>query len=185
MDGCGRLAQKRSMPRTAGHAKAPAGVKALVEHCARQGVKYLPLLAFKPVNWHRPADEASTHMGLFVQYLEKEMKSLADAGVQLRGIGDVAGLGVELERYIHAAEHATQHNQLITLCIAAKYGGCWDIVQVVKNWQIADPQQRVAELTEAALAKHLSTADMPEVDLRICTGGEQRIRNFCSGKVRC
>ena len=178
MDGNGRWAQKRFMPRTAGHAKGAAGVKALVEHCACQGVKYLTLFAFSTENWQRPADEVSTLMGLFVQYLEKEMKSLADAGVRLKVIGDVDGFVPELQQRIHAAEAATGNNIAITLCVAANYGGRWDVLQAVKNWQAAHPQQSVAELTEAALAHHLSTANMPEVDLLIRTGGERRISNF-------
>jgi undecaprenyl diphosphate synthase len=178
MDGNGRWAQKRFMPRTAGHAKGAAGVKALVEHCARLGVKYLTLFAFSTENWQRPADEVSTLMGLFVQYLEKEMKSLADAGVRLKVIGEVAGFAPELQQRIHAAEAATANNTAITLCVAANYGGRWDVLQAVQNWQAANPQQSVTELTEAALAQHLSTASMPEVDLLIRTGGEQRISNF-------
>ena len=178
MDGNGRWAQKRFMPRTAGHVKGAAGVKALVEHCAKQDIKYFTLFAFSTENWQRPADEVSTLMGLFVQYLEKEMKSLADAGVRLRVIGDVAGFKTELQQRIHAAEAATASNTAITLCVAANYGGRWDVLQAVKNWQAANPQQSVVELTEPALAQHLSTADMPEVDLLIRTGGEQRISNF-------
>ena len=178
MDGNGRWAQKRYMPRTAGHAKGAAGVKALVEHCAKQGIKYLTLFAFSTENWQRPADEVSTLMGLFVQYLEKEMKSLADAGVRLRVIGDVAGFAPELQHRIHAAEAATANNTAITLCVAANYGGRWDVLQAVKNWQAAYPLQSVADLTEVELNKHLSTSNMPEVDLLIRTGGEQRISNF-------
>jgi undecaprenyl diphosphate synthase len=178
MDGNGRWAQKRHMPRTVGHAKGAAGVKALVEHCAKLGVKYLTLFAFSTENWSRPADEVSTLMGLFVQYLEKEMVSLAQAGVSLKVIGDVAGFSPELQQRIHAAQAATAGNHAITLCVAANYGGRWDVVQAVKNWQAANPSQPLAELTEQALAKHLSTADMPEVDLLIRTGGEQRISNF-------
>jgi undecaprenyl diphosphate synthase len=178
MDGNGRWAQKRHMPRTVGHAKGAAGVKALVEHCAKLGVKYLTLFAFSTENWSRPADEVSTLMGLFVQYLEKEMKSLADAGVHLKVIGNVAGFSAELQQRIHSAKQATQHNQLITLCVAANYGGRWDMLQGVKNWQAANPSVPVSELTEQALANHLSTADMPEVDLLIRTGGERRISNF-------
>ena len=178
MDGNGRWAQKRFMPRTAGHAKGAAGVKALVEHCAKHGVKYLTLFAFSTENWQRPADEVSTLMGLFVQYLEKEMKSLADAGVRLKVIGHVDGFAPELQQRIRVAEAATANNAAITLCVAANYGGRWDVLQAVKNWQAAHPQQSVAELTETALAQHLSTADIPEVDLLIRTGGEQRISNF-------
>jgi undecaprenyl diphosphate synthase len=178
MDGNGRWAQKRFMPRTAGHAKGAAGVKALVEHCAKQGLKYLTLFAFSTENWQRPADEVSTLMGLFVQYLEKEMKSLADAGVRLKVIGHVAGFSPELQQRIRAAEATTANNTAITLCVAANYGGRWDVLQAVKNWQVANPQLSVEELTEADLARHLSTVDMPEVDLLIRTGGEQRISNF-------
>jgi undecaprenyl diphosphate synthase len=178
MDGNGRWAQKRHMPRTVGHAKGAAGVKALVEHCAKLGVKYLTLFAFSTENWSRPADEVSTLMGLFVQYLEKEMAALAAAGVRLKVIGHVDGFAPELQSRISAAEAATQHNQAITLCVAANYGGQWDVVQAVKNWQAANPTLNASHLTQDQLAQHLSTAGMPAVDLLIRTGGEQRISNF-------
>ena len=178
MDGNGRWAQKRHMPRTVGHAKGAAGVKALVEHCAKLGVKYLTLFAFSTENWSRPADEVSTLMGLFVQYLEKEMGALADAGVRLKVIGDVAGFAPELQTRIHEAEKATQDNQAITMVVAANYGGQWDVVQAVKNWQAAHPDTNASQLTQAQLAQNLSTAGMPDVDLLIRTGGEQRISNF-------
>lgn len=178
MDGNGRWAQKRHMLRTVGHAKGAAGVKALVEHCAKRGVKCLTLFAFSTENWSRPAEEVSTLMGLFVQYLEKEMAALAIAGVRLKVIGDVAGFPVDLQTRIHAAEDATRHNQAITLCVAANYGGQWDMVQAFKNWQVANPALNASQLTQDELARHLSTAGMPNVDLLIRTGGEQRISNF-------
>jgi len=178
MDGNGRWAQKRHMPRTVGHAKGAAGVRSLVESCAQKGIKYLTLFAFSTENWKRPADEVSTLMGLFVQYLEKEMGALAAAGVRLKVIGDVAGFPTELQTRIHAAEAATQNNQAITLTVAANYGGQWDVVQAVKNWQVANPDTDVASLTQEQLAQHLSTAGMPDPDLLIRTGGEQRISNF-------
>jgi undecaprenyl diphosphate synthase len=178
MDGNGRWAQKRHMPRTVGHAKGAAGVKALVEYCAKQGIKCLTLFAFSTENWSRPADEVSTLMGLFVQYLEKEMAALAAAGVRLKVIGHVDGFAPELQTRIRATEAATQHNQAITLCVAANYGGQWDVVQAVKNWQTANPTLNASHLTQDQLAQHLSTAGMPEVDLLIRTGGEQRISNF-------
>jgi undecaprenyl diphosphate synthase len=178
MDGNGRWAQKRHMPRTVGHAKGTAVVRSLVERCAKLGVKCLTLFAFSTENWQRPADEVSTLMGLFVQYLEKEMKDLAAAGVRLKVIGDVEGFAPDVQQRIKATEAATAHNELITLCVAANYGGRWDVVQAVKNWQSSNPNRSVAELTEAGLAQALSTADMPEVDLLIRTGGEQRISNF-------
>jgi len=166
------------MPRTVGHAKGAAGVKSLVEHCVRLGVKYLTLFAFSTENWKRPAGEVSILMGLFVEYLEKEMGALAAAGVRLRVIGDVAGFAPELQTRIRAAEQSTQHNQAITLVVAANYGGQWDMVQAVKNWQIANPKTNVSQLTQKQLAQHLSTAGMSDVDLLIRTGGEQRISNF-------
>ena len=178
MDGNGRWAQKRHMPRTVGHAKGAAGVKALVEQCAKLGIRYLTLFAFSTENWKRPADEVSTLMGLFVQYLEKEMGALAAAGVRLKVVGDVAGFSAELQTRIHAAETATQHNQGITLTVAANYGGQWDVVQAVKNWQVANPSASVTSFTQEQLAQHLSTAGMPDPDLLIRTGGEQRISNF-------
>jgi undecaprenyl diphosphate synthase len=178
MDGNGRWAQKRHMPRTVGHAKGAAGVKALVEYCAKQGIKCLTLFAFSTENWSRPADEVSTLMGLFVQYLEKEMTALAAAGVRLKVIGHVDGFAPELQTRIRAAEAATQHNQAITLCVAANYGGQWDVVQAVKNWQAANLTLNASHLTQDQLAQHLSTAGMPDVDLLIRTGGEQRISNF-------
>ena len=183
MDGNGRWAQKRHMPRTVGHAKGAAGVKALVEYCAKQGIKCLTLFAFSTENWSRPADEVSTLMGLFVQYLEKEMSALAAAGVRLKVIGHVDGFAPELQTRIRAAEAATQHNQAITLCVAANYGGQWDVVQAVKNWQAANPALNASHLTQEQLAQHLSTAGMPEVDLLIRTGGEQRISNFLLWQV--
>lgn len=178
MDGNGRWAQQRYMPRTMGHAKGAAGVKALVEHCAKLGVQCLTLFAFSTENWQRPAEEVSTLMGLFVQYLQKEMKALAQAGVRLKVIGHVAGFPPELQQRIHAAEAATAHNTIITLCVAANYGGRWDVLQAVQGWQVTHPNEPVASMTEQAFAQHLSTAELPEVDLLVRTGGEQRISNF-------
>ena len=178
MDGNGRWAQKRHLPRTVGHVKGAAGVRTLVELCAKQGIPYLTLFAFSTENWKRPEDEVSTLMGLFVQYLEKEMGSLASEGVRLKVIGDISAFPVELQARIQAAAQMTAHNQVITLTLAANYGGQWDIVQAVKNWQQANPSCHVTHLSQEALAQHLSTADMPDVDLLVRTGGEQRISNF-------
>lgn len=178
MDGNGRWAQKRHMPRTVGHTKGAAGIQALVEHCAKLGVKYLSLFAFSTENWKRPAEEVSTLMGLFVQYLEKEMAALAATGVRLRVIGDVAGFTADLQTRIQAAEQATQHNQVITLCVAANYGGRWDMTQAFKNWQAANPTLNASQLTQDQLGLHLSTFGMPDPDILIRTGGERRISNF-------
>lgn len=178
MDGNGRWAQKRRMPRTVGHAKGAAAVRPLVERCAQLGVKYLTLFAFSTENWKRPEEEVSTLMGLFVHYLEREMVGLAAAGVRLKVIGDVSGFADTLQARISAAEVATQHNKVITLVVAANYGGRWDVVQAVRGWQDANPNSNLSQLTQDQLAQHLSTAGMPDVDLLIRTGGERRISNF-------
>jgi len=183
MDGNGRWAQKRHMPRTVGHAKGAAGVRDLVEFCANKGVKYLTLFAFSTENWNRPEEEVSTLMGLFLQYLEKELKNLSQAGVRLQVIGDVTGFAQELQDRIDEAVKVTAGNEGIVLTVAANYGGQWDIVQAVQRWQALHPQANAQELTQEELAKYLSTAHMPDPDLLIRTGGEQRISNFLLWQV--
>jgi len=183
MDGNGRWAQKRHMPRTVGHAKGAAGVRDLVEFCAHKGVKYLTLFAFSTENWNRPEEEVSTLMGLFLQYLEKELKNLSQAGVRLQVIGDVTGFAQELQDRIAEAVKATTSNDGILLTVAANYGGRWDIVQAMQRWQAKHPQASAQELTQEELAKYLSTANMPDPDLLIRTGGEQRISNFLLWQV--
>lgn len=178
MDGNGRWAQQRFLPRTAGHAKGAAGVKALLEACARMGVRYLTLFAFSTENWKRPQDEVSTLMTLFIQYLEKELGNLNKAGVRLKVIGDIHAFPAELQKRICNAEALTADNTTITLIVAANYGGRWDIAQAARHWLVANPGAGVDALTEDALAAHLSTADWPEPDLLIRTGGEKRISNF-------
>jgi undecaprenyl diphosphate synthase len=183
MDGNGRWAQKRHMPRTVGHAKGAAGVRELVEFCANKGVKYLTLFAFSTENWNRPEEEVSTLMGLFLQYLEKELKNLSQAGVRLQVIGDVTGFAQELQDRIAEAVKATAGNNGIVLTVAANYGGQWDIVQAVQRWQEAHPQVDAQSLTQEQLVQYLSTAHMPDPDLLIRTGGEQRISNFLLWQV--
>jgi len=183
MDGNGRWAEKRHMPRTVGHAKGAAGVRELVEFCAHKGVKYLTMFAFSTENWSRPEEEVSTLMGLFLQYLEKETKNLSQAGVRLQVIGEVTGFAQELQDRIAEAVKATAGNDGIVLTVAANYGGQWDIVQAVQLWQEAHPQADAQSLTQEQLAQYLSTAHMPDPDLLIRTGGEQRISNFLLWQV--
>jgi undecaprenyl diphosphate synthase len=178
MDGNGRWAQKRHMPRTVGHAKGAAGVRDLVEFCANKGVKYLTLFAFSTENWSRPEEEVATLMGLFVQYLEKELKNLAQAGVRIKVIGNVTAFAQELQGRIAKAVKTTAINDGIVLTVAANYGGRWDIVQAVQRWQADHPQANARDITQEQLAEYLSTALMPDTDLLIRTGGEQRISNF-------
>jgi len=183
MDGNGRWAQMRHMPRNVGHARGAAGVRDLVEFCALKGVKYLTLFAFSTENWSRPEEEVSSLMGLFLNYLEKEIKNLSQAGVRLQVIGDVAGFSQELKERISEALKATAGNEGIVLTVAANYGGRWDIVNAVKRWQATQPQANAQGITQEEIAKFLSTAHMPDPDLLIRTGGEQRMSNFLLWQV--
>ena len=178
MDGNGRWAQKRHLPRTVGHAKGAAVVRPLVEACVKAGVSCLSLFAFSTENWRRPPDEVSTLMGLFLQYLEKELEGMAAAGVRLQVIGDRSAFPEELRQRIEHAQARTAHNRQLTLVVAANYGGRWDVVQAAQRWMLEQPGRPASELTVDVLARHLSTAELPELDLLIRTGGEQRISNF-------
>lgn len=178
MDGNGRWAKQRHLPRTVGHAKGASVVRDLVKACADQDIKYLTLYAFSTENWQRPSDEVSTLMGLFIHYLEKEMVALHAEGVKLKVLGDISRFPTELQQRIRDAEAATTAEPVITLNVAANYGGRWDIVQAVQTWQQANPGADAAELTPENFGQYLSTAGMPDVDLMIRTGGESRISNF-------
>ncbi len=178
MDGNGRWAKQRFMPRTVGHAKGASIVRDLVKACVDKDIKYLTLFAFSTENWKRPEEEVSTLMGLFVQYLKKELNDMRSEGVRLNVIGDISRFPQELQDNIHEAMANTATNTGITLSVAANYGGRWDIVQAVQAWQAANPSQAIADLTEDALSEYISTANLPEPDLLIRTGGESRISNF-------
>ena len=183
MDGNGRWAQKRHMPRSVGHAKGAAGVRELLEFCAHKGVKYLTLFAFSTENWCRPEEEVSTLIGLFMLYLEKELKNLLQAGVRLQVIGDITEFPLELQDRIFEAVKLTAGKDRIVLTVAANYGGQWDIVQAMQQWQADHPQSKAQNLSQEQLAKYLSTAHMPDPELLIRTGGEQRISNFLLWQV--
>ncbi len=178
MDGNGRWAKQRHMPRTVGHAKGASMVRALVTACVDKGIQHLTLFAFSTENWKRPEEEVSTLMGLFIQYLEKEMKDMQAEGVRLNVIGDTSRFSQTLQDKIKATEQSTAHNTGVVLNVAANYGGRWDIVQAVKAWQQAHPNMKLEDLSPEALSPFLSAADQPEPDLLIRTGGESRISNF-------
>ncbi len=178
MDGNGRWAKQRHMPRTVGHAKGASMVRDLVTACVDKGIQHLTLFAFSTENWKRPEEEVSTLMGLFIQYLEKEMQDMQAEGVRLNVIGDTSRFPQTLQDKIKATEQSTSHNTGIVLNVAANYGGQWDIVQAVKAWQKAHPEKALGDLSPEALSPYLSAADQPEPDLLIRTGGESRISNF-------
>ena len=180
MDGNGRWATKRYLPRTAGHAKGVQSVRRVIEYCGRKGVRYLTLFAFSSENWRRPADEVSLLMRLFVQALEREVSKLIDKGVRLRVVGDLSAFEPRLQDLIRQAEARTAHNDSLHLTIAANYGGRWDVLQATRQLLRERPElaQNPEALDEAALTAHLSMSWAPEPDLFIRTGGEQRISNF-------
>lgn len=180
MDGNGRWASKRLLPRTAGHAKGVQAVRRAVETCGRLGVDYLTLFAFSSENWRRPADEVSLLMRLFVQALEREVTKLQEQGVRLRVIGDLSAFEPRLQDLIFQAQASTAQNDKLNLTVAANYGGRWDILQATRNMLAGNPglAQDLAAIDEDMLASHLAMAWAPEPDLFIRTGGEQRISNF-------
>ena len=180
MDGNGRWATARHLPRVAGHSRGVDAVRAVIEQAGQRGVDYLTLFAFSSENWKRPRDEVSTLMRLFVSALQKEVGKLSENGVRMRVVGDLGSFDRQLQSLIHAAEQQTMHNTRLQLTICASYGGRWDIVQSVRSLlaATADPQALASTLTEQQLAGHLGLSFAPDPDLLIRTGGEQRISNF-------
>jgi len=180
MDGNGRWATKRFLPRAAGHARGVQAVRRVVEACGKRGVQYLTLFAFSSENWRRPEDEVSLLMRLFVQTLEKEVDKLDEQGVRLRVVGDLSAFEPKLQDLIRAAEQRTERNSALNLTIAANYGGRWDILQAMRSLLAANPELAAApqNIDEKALSAHLSMSWAPEPDLFIRTGGEQRVSNF-------
>jgi undecaprenyl diphosphate synthase len=180
MDGNGRWATQRHLPRAAGHIKGVERVREIVEACIRRGVGNLTLFAFSSENWRRPADEVSLLMRLFVGALEREVVRLVDARVRLRVIGDVARFEPRLREMIEHAQTATAGGDALVLTIAANYGGRWDILNAIRRLIANNPDlaQHLERISEETFAPYLAMHGMPEPDLFIRTGGEQRISNF-------
>lgn len=180
MDGNGRWATQRHLPRTAGHAKGVQTVRNVVKFFGELGTRYLTLFAFSSENWRRPREEVNLLMRLFVNALEREVDELKKRGVRLRVIGDTSQFEPKLRSMIQSAERATADNDDFHLTIAANYGGRWDLLQATQRMLQEQPQlaQAPEQITEEALSQYLSMAWAPEPDLFIRTGGEQRISNF-------
>jgi len=176
MDGNGRWATKRFLPRVAGHAKGVEAVRGIVEACVLRGVQYLTLFAFSSENWRRPEEEVSLLMRLFVTALEKEVAKMHANDIRLKVVGDLSRFDQKLQSMIKAAETKTANNQRLTVTICANYGGRWDIVQAVNRMQLEGKLD--GAVSEDGLAEYLSMAYAPEPDLFIRTGGETRISNF-------
>ncbi len=180
MDGNGRWATSRKLPRVAGHAKGLDAVRRVVEACARRGVEFLTLFAFSSENWRRPADEVSVLMRLFISALEREVASIQKNGIRLRVVGDLSAFEPKIRELITQAESRTAANPRMTLTVCANYGGRWDILQAMRRLLAERPDlARAPEaIDEASFAPYLAMSYAPEPDLFIRTGGEQRISNF-------
>ena len=176
MDGNGRWAKRRLMPRVAGHRKGVEALRGVIRSCAERGVSHLTVFAFSSENWRRPQEEVTLLMELFMRALENEVARLHENEIRFRVIGDLSGFSERIQILIRNAEELTRNNTRLTFTVAANYGGRWDIVQAVKKLMATGAA--VDDVNEAALMQHLSMAGMPEPDLFIRTGGEQRISNF-------
>jgi len=177
MDGNGRWAKQRRLPRVAGHQKGRDAVRAVVQACGELGVEYLTLFAFSSENWRRPAEEVSVLMQLFLKALEQEVAKLHENGIRFKVVGDLTRFDPRIRELVAEAELLTAGNTRLTLTVAANYGGRWDILQAVNRMVRELPNPHDA-YREAHLAPHLAMSYAPEPDLFIRTGGEQRISNF-------
>jgi undecaprenyl diphosphate synthase len=180
MDGNGRWANKRLLPRVAGHRKGVEAVRATVRASIEFGVEYLTLFAFSSENWRRPPEEVSILMDLFGRALEQEVAKLHSNGIRFRVVGDTSRFDPRIRDLVTAGEALTAGNTRLTLTIAANYGGRWDIAQAARSYFAAHPEALVkaVPVVPEALEPYLAMAYAPEPDLFIRTGGEKRISNF-------
>ncbi len=181
MDGNGRWAEKRFLPRALGHQAGVKVVRKIVEYCAQQQINVLSLFAFSSENWRRPPDEVALLMALFMLTLQQEINRLDRNNIRLHFIGDRTALSKALQAKMQAAEQQTQHNTALHLVIAVNYGGKWDITQAVQKIitkMAAGELDIQAPINHELIQQHLSISSLPEPDLFIRTCGEQRISNF-------
>ena len=180
MDGNGRWAKRRRLPRVAGHRAGVEAVRRMVAPCAEMGIEVLTLFAFSSENWGRPKREVALLMELFFTSLQEEAVKLSENNVRLRVIGDDSAFPAKLRGSIDEVQKLTRGNSGLILVIAANYGGRWDITQATRALarRVAAGVMRAEEITEAAVEAHLSLGDLPDPDLIIRTGGEQRISNY-------
>ena len=180
MDGNGRWASRRRLPRFAGHKAGVETVKEVVRACGQKGIEVLTLFAFSSENWRRPQEEVGLLMGLFMTALDQQVRKLHEHNIRLRIIGDRSAFSRTLQQRIEAAEALTGSNSGLNLVIAANYGGRWDVTQATRTIATRvragelDPDQ----VSSALLQSLLSLSDLPEPDLFIRTGGEKRVSNF-------
>jgi len=175
MDGNGRWAKKRFLPRVAGHRKGVEAVREAVKTCIERGVEYLTLFAFSSENWRRPQEEVTVLMQLFMRALEQEVGKLHNNDIRFKVVGDLSAFDQRIVELVRQGESLTRDNKRLTLTVCANYGGRWDVLQAAERCRVEDP---MAPITEERLSRFLSMAYAPEPDLFIRTGGEQRVSNF-------
>ena len=180
MDGNGRWAHHRSLPRYMGHREGVKAVHRTVEACLQQGIEALTLFAFSSENWRRPKNEVGLLMDLFVRTLRSEVERLDRNGVRMEFIGDRSAFDPKLRALMDSAERQTAHNGAMTLVIAVNYGGRWDLARAAQRLaeRAASGDLDAATIDAQALGRELCIAHLPEPDLFIRTGGEQRISNY-------
>ena len=180
MDGNGRWAKARTLPRHAGHHAGVKAVRSIVQACANRHVDVLTLFAFSSENWKRPKDEVGMLMQLFLDALDREIAELHKNGIRIRFIGQRGDLQTALQERMRAAEALTQNNKALTLIIAVAYGGRWDLANAARVLAERSVAREIdpSSIDEATVAGHLQLAGVPSPDLFIRTGGEQRISNF-------
>ncbi len=180
MDGNGRWAKQRKLPRTAGHREGVKATQEVIKASGEAGVKYLTLFAFSSENWKRPKAEVSALMDLFMRSLKSEVKNLAENGVRLKFLGNTKAFSKKLYQEIQISEQLTSGNDKLFLNIAVNYGGKWDILEAAKKLiqEVQAGKLLVSDIKDDALEDKLATRNMPAPDLLIRTGGEQRISNF-------
>jgi undecaprenyl diphosphate synthase len=178
MDGNGRWASKRYLPRVAGHSEGVSAIRKIVAECRTLGVEYLTVFAFSSENWRRPPEEVGFLMKLFLKSLKSEVARLLENDIALKFIGDFSRFDPAIQTMAKFAEEKTADCKSLTLTVAANYGGRWDILQAMRKCLLANPNLRPDAVAEELLQPHLSMAFAPEPDLFIRTGGEQRASNF-------
>ena len=180
MDGNGRWAKKRGLPRAAGHKTGVTSVKEIVETCARLGIEYLTLYTFSTENWKRPKDEVSTLMRLMVKSLQSETDELHSNGIKLQTLGNKDQLPNVVRNELEEAIEKTKNNTRMTLNLAMSYSGRWELIEAFKHIskRYAEGEIDLDDINEKLVSGHLTTAGMPDPDLLIRSGGEYRISNF-------
>jgi undecaprenyl diphosphate synthase len=180
MDGNGRWARKRGLPRVAGHKRGVDTVREITEVCAKLGVKYLTLFTFSTENWNRPKDEVSTLMRLLLRSVKDRCNELNENNIKLTTIGAIESLPKEVQRELEEAMEKTKNNSRMTLNLALSYSGRWEILEAVKEIAklVKENKIDIDEINEGCISKYLTTKNIPDPDLLIRTSGEFRVSNF-------